>query len=188
MKTDLRVRYTQDVIQKAFLELLREKPVSKITVKEVCNTAEINRGTFYKHYQDCYDLMEKIEESALEKFDAMLDAEPNGGAQEMLVSILQALKNNRRMFESMAFLQEGNRFVQKLAERYFGRMELWQRDSAAARWKKEPQKTISGAFLAGGSSGIIEYWLQSGMKEKPERIAEEILALAEIVQSGMEKG
>lgn len=50
MKTDARVRYTVHMIQNVFLELLKEKPVAKITVKEICEHAEINRSTFYKHY------------------------------------------------------------------------------------------------------------------------------------------
>ena len=62
MKNDLRVRYTQKVIQEAFWKLLKEKPLAKITVKEVCDLAGINRGTFYKHYMDPYDLMDKIQE------------------------------------------------------------------------------------------------------------------------------
>ena len=49
MKNDLRVRYTQKVIQEAFWKILKEKPLAKITVKEICDLAEINRGTFYKH-------------------------------------------------------------------------------------------------------------------------------------------
>lgn len=65
MKTDARVRYTRKVIQDAFLDILKEKPISRITVKEVCDKAEINRGTFYKHYQDCYDLLDKIGEEGL---------------------------------------------------------------------------------------------------------------------------
>ena len=48
MKTDARVRYTVHMIQNVFLELLKEKPVAKITVKEICEHAEINRSTFYK--------------------------------------------------------------------------------------------------------------------------------------------
>ena len=66
MKTDARVRYTRKVIRDAFLDILKEKPVSKITVKEICDQAEINRGTFYKHYRDCYDLLHHIEEDGLQ--------------------------------------------------------------------------------------------------------------------------
>ena len=73
MKNDPRTRYTRKVIQDAFLEILKEKPVSRITVKEVCDKAEINRGTFYRHYQDCYDLLDKIEEEGLKEFEKMLE-------------------------------------------------------------------------------------------------------------------
>ena len=44
MKTDARVRYTVHMIQNIFLELLKEKPIAKITVKEICERAEINRA------------------------------------------------------------------------------------------------------------------------------------------------
>ena len=64
-KTDARVRYTRRVIKESFLSLLSEKPVNKITVKEVCEAAEINRATFYSHYSDCFALMESIEQEIL---------------------------------------------------------------------------------------------------------------------------
>ena len=52
-KLDARKRYTQMVLKQSFLELLKEKPVSRITVKEVCALAQLNRATFYAHYSDC---------------------------------------------------------------------------------------------------------------------------------------
>lgn len=51
-KTDARIRYTQRVLKESFLTLLKQKPVNKITVKEVCEMAELNRATFYAHYSD----------------------------------------------------------------------------------------------------------------------------------------
>ncbi|MEI3131006.1 MAG: TetR family transcriptional regulator [Oscillospiraceae bacterium] len=62
MKTDARVKYTKMVLKKALLELMQHKPVNKITVKEICERAELNRATFYAHYSDCFDLLESIEE------------------------------------------------------------------------------------------------------------------------------
>ena len=49
MKTDARVKYTKMVLKKALLELMQHKPVNKITVKEICERAELNRATFYAH-------------------------------------------------------------------------------------------------------------------------------------------
>ena len=69
MKTDARVKYTRMVLKKALLELLEHKPVNKITVKEVCERAGLNRATFYAHYTDCFDLLESIEEELFGQFE-----------------------------------------------------------------------------------------------------------------------
>ena len=53
-------------IRQAFTKLLREKPIQRIAVKELCQEAGVNRSTFYAHYQDIYDLLTKIEEDMLE--------------------------------------------------------------------------------------------------------------------------
>ena len=56
-KGDRRVRYTKMVIRESFLDLLQTKDISQISIKEICEKADINRATFYSHYQDPYDLM-----------------------------------------------------------------------------------------------------------------------------------
>lgn len=58
---DLRVVKTKRSIKAAFLELRRKKPIEKITVKELADLAMINKGTFYLHYQDIYNLSDEIE-------------------------------------------------------------------------------------------------------------------------------
>lgn len=71
-KTDARIRYTQRILKESFLILLKQKPVNKITVKEVCEMAELNRATFYAHYSDCFALLESIEQELLEAFQKSL--------------------------------------------------------------------------------------------------------------------
>ena len=67
MKNDRRIRRTRAAIQSAFLKLIFEKDINKITIKELCERADINKSTFYLHYQDIYDLEEQIEEEISEK-------------------------------------------------------------------------------------------------------------------------
>ncbi len=69
---DARVRYTQKVLKDSLLQLLEKKPINKITVKEVCELAELNRATFYAHYTDCFDLLESIENEMLGGFEESL--------------------------------------------------------------------------------------------------------------------
>ena len=55
--TDLRIIRTKESIREALVELIEEKGFEAITVKDITTRAKINRGTFYAHYQDKYDLM-----------------------------------------------------------------------------------------------------------------------------------
>ncbi|MBQ6035886.1 MAG: TetR family transcriptional regulator, partial [Lachnospiraceae bacterium] len=62
---DTRVRYTKEVLKKALLDLLKTKPISKVTIKELCEAAGLNRGTFYLHYYEPNDVLKEIEEDFL---------------------------------------------------------------------------------------------------------------------------
>ena len=59
-KQDRRTRYTRQTIKETFLELLKQKNFTKITVTEICKISEINRGTFYLHYYDIHDVLADI--------------------------------------------------------------------------------------------------------------------------------
>lgn len=102
MKTDARVRYTKMVIKQCFFRLIRQKSISKITVKEICEFAQINRSTFYKYYADPYDLLEKLEEEAILGITQMIDEYPQKGLRPVLVTILRAIYSNRD-FQDLAF-------------------------------------------------------------------------------------
>lgn len=58
-ETDLRVIKTKESIEQAFLSLLATKPLQKISIVELAREARINKGTFYLHYTDIFDLYEK---------------------------------------------------------------------------------------------------------------------------------
>ena len=72
-KMDRRTRYTRQAIRETLLELMEEKPFSKVTVTEVCKKAEMNRGTFYLHYLDLSDVLDDIIREMLEETTGTLD-------------------------------------------------------------------------------------------------------------------
>ena len=80
MKTDARVRYTLRVLKESLLQLLEQKPINRITVKEVCEKAELNRATFYLHFSDCFenallrDLRKSLEESGTSDIESLISA------------------------------------------------------------------------------------------------------------------
>ena len=69
---DRRIRKTRKVIRECLTELLKEKRIQDITVREIAEKADINRGTFYLHYKDIFDLMEQIENELLEELEEVL--------------------------------------------------------------------------------------------------------------------
>lgn len=69
---DLRVVRTRRCIQQALLDLMREFPLDKLTVGQICDAALVNKGTFYRHYQDKYDLAASTAKELLEEMDALV--------------------------------------------------------------------------------------------------------------------
>ena len=75
-KTDLRVIKTKKAIRNAFAELLSEKDIQKITIKDIADTAVINRKTFYNYYAGVYSVVDEIENEIIMAFiDALRDAD-----------------------------------------------------------------------------------------------------------------
>ena len=177
MQTDLRTRYTRQVITDAFLQLLRQKPVERITVKEVCALAQINRSTFYRQYKDCFDLMEQLEQRGLELLEELLQATQAQGTAATMTSLLCALRDNDSLLGIMARQNQDERFLYAMVGRCFRYMNTRQENMAMAA--NETQQNMRNAFLAAGVGGIIQYWLRSGMQTEPGQVAAVITALCE---------
>ncbi len=71
---DSRVKRTKKLIRQGLVELSKKKSISKITVKELTDHAEINRGTFYLHYKDVFDLVDSLEKELYDEFESVLNS------------------------------------------------------------------------------------------------------------------
>ena len=94
-KTDARKRYTQMVLKQSLLKLLKEKPVNKITVKEVCELAQLNRATFYAHYSDCFALLGSIENELIGAFEQSLRYVNSFDVTALIEAIYEMIDQNR---------------------------------------------------------------------------------------------
>ena len=70
---DHRVRVTKMLIRRAFTDMIGKMSIERISVKELCQRAGINRGTFYAHYTDIYDLRDKLEQEMMADFQRALE-------------------------------------------------------------------------------------------------------------------
>ena len=72
MSEDLRVIKTKQNIESHFIELLEKYQFQDITIKLLISECQINRSTFYRNYEDKYDLLNKISKSLLDQFEALI--------------------------------------------------------------------------------------------------------------------
>lgn len=66
-KENRRVKITKMLLNDSFLRLLEKKPLARVTVKDICEDADLNRSTYYKYYADPYDQMSKLEINIIEE-------------------------------------------------------------------------------------------------------------------------
>ncbi len=102
-KSDARVRYTKRVLKESLLTLLKEKPVKKITVREVCELAEVNRATFYTHYSDCFALMEDIEQELITAFGESLEHHNTFDVTELIEAIYDMIEQHEDACRVLVF-------------------------------------------------------------------------------------
>lgn len=177
-KEDRRVKYTKMVLKESFIALLEEKDISQITIKEICENADINRATFYAHYTDQYDLMRKIQDELFDNVDMYLSAYTKNEMPVVPVDIVE------RIFE---YIQENARLCRLLlSER--GDINFQKRVMTLAYEKNIIELTKSGkiskedaeyiyAFTLTGCIGAIQKWLNDDMKKSPRFMAEMLIKL-----------
>ena len=169
MKTDARVRYTRMVIRNSFLELLKEKPVSKITVKEICERSEINRATFYKHYQDSFDLMEQLEDELLAHTQEMLNRRAYTDINLLYIDLLNTLRENEELYRVIASNHgDHNLYARIFSGCYEQIFPLINRKFSNLT---PVEQNLLYYYISQGCSGAVSYWFTNGMQEAPEEIA-----------------
>ncbi|MBM0065536.1 TetR/AcrR family transcriptional regulator [Alkalicoccobacillus gibsonii] len=170
-KIDRRKRYTRHALKEALVGLLKEKSISSITVKELCEMADINRSTFYGHYTDPYDLLEKISEEVVDDMYKTLNQYNFNEEEEALQMTEKILEYAAEKSDLCQVLLSGS------ADTTFKRqvMELTQRIIMKDYMKiMNVQEEISSylpLLVLSGSIDAIENWLVHGQQESPKEMA-----------------
>lgn len=116
MKTDARVRYTRQALKSALLKLLEDKPINKITVKEVCQAAELNRATFYLHFPDCYALLEQIENDLIEDYVASLKYLRSFDVTDLIMAIFDMIDRNIDLCRILVFKNSNTDIIRRMID------------------------------------------------------------------------
>jgi len=180
MKKDRRVLRTKQFIRDALIELIEEKGFDPITVTDLSEKANINRGTFYLHYEDKFDLLRKLEEEILFEFkyivsevdhEEMFDDIFSDKPLKFLVDLFTFISNNRRLFKAILGHTGDPQFYHSLKS--FMAQSMYSQNNRLNNLLKHHHISIDyfTAYLSSAHLGVIQQWLENDLDQPPEELA-----------------
>lgn len=174
MKNDIRTIKTKAAIKQAFETLMKDNSFDKLTIQKICDEANVNRVTFYNHYQDKYDLFkEYLDKILMDIFNSSKEAyeistEPNLFFKTLFNKIADLCFDNKNILMTLEY--QGNSImayiIQNTAFEKLNNLVANHFDAAKLRY---PANAVS-AFLIGGFTNITSFYLNSKTASKTELI------------------
>ena len=184
-------RKTKQLIQRSFLQILENKSFDTITIADITKTAQINRGTFYLHYQDKFDLLDQIEQQLFRNLGNHIDelqanylfTQTFEKEQEQIASTLfNSIKMHAPLLK--IFLSDHGRagfhirFRDAFSEKV--RFNLEKNESINSRLNAPMEYFLT--FITSAFLGLIEQWVQNGLDKTPEEMTEIYISIISFIQ------
>lgn len=173
-QNDRRVRKTRALLRGALTTLLGEKDVKDITVSELTALADVNRGTFYCHYKDIYDIVEQVENELFEGFSTLLGAYSvntlRHGLRPILRDVFAFIGDNLALCSALLNLERDTSFLERL--------KAMVQEKVVAEWRglyqfmSTEQYSYYLAFVVGGAVGLVQHWITEERRKTPEEMAD----------------
>lgn len=186
--SDRRVVRTKRMLRDALADLIEEKGLERITVCDLTERADINRGTFYAHYKDKNDLVESSENEVMGAITRIQEtlkqltiedlfiAYEEGEPMPFVVSLFDYIRYNGKFVKALMGPKGDPGFqprLQQIVSENIIRNVL----SPKYRENTTPLVNYYVAFYTNAMLGIIKQWLSSGMQESSEEMARIIVAI-----------
>jgi AcrR family transcriptional regulator len=171
MKQDRRVKYTQMVLKEALLEILQDRPIERISVKEICDRADVNRSTFYVHYGSPMELLDSIKDDMYDEIKSV-----NTGYSDMLsflTGVFDIMYKHRRLLK---LLTRGMAHMDIMLRIF----DLWKDDFKRAMMQAnvpEDKWDTAYLFVSCGTSAMICVWAMGESDKTSRELAEEVYSL-----------
>ena len=164
---------SRKMIKTAFIELLQAKPLDKITVTDIVEKADINRGTFYAHYNNLEELIQTIEEEIVQALCGLLDdmqgrnfiSEP----LTLFLKISEYLEENRELILSLMYSRGAVSFMMRLPEMIAE--QLVSSDNIAEEIKASGYFKAKCRFYASGAYSMYMAWFQGKLEGSLQDVA-----------------
>ncbi|MGO4499797.1 TetR/AcrR family transcriptional regulator [Paenibacillus sp. 2RAB27] len=177
-RTDPRVVRTRLLIREAFIELLQELEVEKITVNRIAERATINRVTFYLHYRDIPDMIDKLADEMIHEIHEILHEAPNlkGFNMQIIINILEHIAVNSKFYKILLASKRIPVFTERLmkliSDYITSRIDKLETSSTL-----NVQKDIAIWYGSSAIIGTIVFWLRNDLPYTPVFLAAQLAEL-----------
>jgi len=175
-KEDRRVRKTKKALRETLAELLIEKSIQNITVKELTDKADVHRSTFYANFKDIYDLYSQMEDFVIQEVNDILSSEYDFDTRVFFGVLFRYIADNKKVCRLLLGGSVNNTFINRISDMI--------EDSCVYCWCEEFKLTTDAEiikpyakFFLSGGMGVVGEWAANNF----ERPVEEVMVmLAEI--------
>lgn len=173
-RRDRRVRKTTNALKHALTVLMQKKTIKDITVKELTDIADVNRGTFYLHYEDVFDLLSQSEGDFFAKLREAVELHSedfmSGNPVPLFCGVYELCRDNADLVSILIGENGDINFLNQL--KTFLREKCLNDWSAILRRQGIQHFDAYFSFIVGGCLSLLQYWFHGGMIESPEELAE----------------
>ncbi|MDO4555796.1 MAG: TetR/AcrR family transcriptional regulator C-terminal domain-containing protein [Lachnospiraceae bacterium] len=168
-KENRRVKMTRQLLSESLLELLQTEDIHKISIRALCEKADVNRSTFYKYYGSQYDLLEEMEDTLISEIGTILDSSKKDlPFKEKMTIILHFAKDHAHLVRIML---NGN-VDPDFPNRLFSLPAIDKRMNKETLFPASAEGIYLQDFLFYGGYQIFRRWINSDFQESPEQMAE----------------
>ena len=186
MSQDRRVRKTQTAIKDVLITLLEKKRFEEITIQEISNLADVNRSTFYTHFIDKYDLLDKMENEKIDEIRSFLESSKNDDElkisesqlRETMDFVINSIGEHLDFYKLMFNLGKESNLHEKLYELLTGHLNHVVNDNDKIRDIPFPYFM---SYVSGAGLSLIRHWVEDENRISKEELIQHFY---EIVNNG----
>ncbi|MGG1679291.1 TetR/AcrR family transcriptional regulator [Neobacillus sp. NRS-1170] len=183
-RVDPRILRTRQLIKEALIDLLQEMELNKITVNRIAERATINRVTFYLHYRDIQDMLEKMAQEMAEDIEDIMRSSTNKESTGetdslMLESLLEHIAENAKFYKVVLGTRRTPIFTERLLK-ILTEAITKRTESSSFRDAAGIQRDVAIWYGSSALIGTIVSWLRNDMPYTPQYLAKQLSMLFRI--------
>ncbi len=184
-------RRTKQLIQRSFVQILENKSFEAITIGDIAKTAQINRGTFYLHFQDKFDLLDQIEQQLFRDIGNHIDELQSHylsthtfekGQEQFAATLFSSIKKHLPLLK--IFLSNHGRagFHIRFRDAFSEKVRLHLENNEIINASLKAPMDYFLSFITSAFLGLIEQWVQNGLDKTPEEMTAVYIDIISFIQ------